>query len=357
MWAQHGEVIYKMWIENAWYVAAWSNEIVRDAIFSRTFIGVPVILYRTGDGLLTALEDRCCHRLAPLSKGRLEGDAVRCMYHGLKFAPSGECIEVPGADRVPSKFRVRHFPVVEKYNLVWIWMGDSEQADPEKIVDWPFLDDPAWPSKGGYLHYDASYQLIIDNLLDFSHLPYAHEKTIGTSNYDKQLPRIEHPPFGIRLEYTADDCPLAPMNKKFAEFEGNVDRWSFYDFHTRGNCLLGDFGSAPVGQGGDAGDRRNALQFRHFTAITPETETTSHYHFAHPRNFGIGVDGLDEQVRAFIFEAFNEDKDIIEAQQKIIHDNPHTPMLPIAADKALIHIRREIENIVATERSVQAAAE
>jgi len=346
-----------MWIENAWYVAAWCDDIGSDAIFARTFLGVPVIIYRTNDGSLTALEDRCCHRLAPLSKGRLEGDAVRCMYHGLKFAPTGECIEVPGEERIPQKFHVRRFLVIEKQNLVWIWMGDYEQADPDEAIDWPYLDDKAWPYADGYLHYTAPYQLIIDNLLDFSHLPYTHEKTIGTSNYDEQRPRIEHPSFGIHIEHTVDDTPLAPMNQKFAAFEGNVDRWSFYDFHTRGNCLLGDFGSVPIGQGGHRGGRQNALQFRHFTAITPETEATSHYHFAHPRNFGIGVEGLDDQIRAFILEAFHEDKDIIEAQQKIIDHNPETPMLPIAADKALIHIRREIEGIVASERSAKIAAE
>jgi vanillate O-demethylase monooxygenase subunit len=346
-----------MWIENAWYVAAWASDIAGDALFVRTYLGVPVVLYRTADGTLTALEDRCCHRMAPLSKGRLEGDAVRCMYHGLKFAPSGECIDVPGEERIPANFRVRRFPVVEKQNLVWIWMGDVEKASPAEIIDWPYLDDPAWPYKEGYLHYDAAYELIIDNLLDFSHLPYTHENTIGTSNYDEERPHLEHPDFGIRIEHTVDDTPLAPMNKAFATFEGNVDRWSFYDFHTRGNVLLGDFGSAPLGAGGHKGSRDGALQFRHFTVITPETEKTAHYHFGHPRNFGIGVEGLDDKIIEFIYAAFYEDKEIIEAQQERVDLNHHEPMMAIAADKALTHIRRQIERIVEAERSVSAAAE
>jgi phenylpropionate dioxygenase-like ring-hydroxylating dioxygenase large terminal subunit len=346
-----------MWIENAWYVAAWGQDIAEDALFARTILGIPIVFYRTNDGSLTALEDRCCHRMAPLSKGRLEGDALRCMYHGLKFASSGACIEVPGEERVPANFNVRHFPVAEKQNLVWIWMGDADQADPEEIIDWPYLDDPAWPYKGGYLHYDANYQLIIDNLLDFSHLPYTHENTIGTSNYDEDRPSVEHTPFGVRIENSTNDTPLAPMNQKFADFEGNVDRWSFYDFHLRGNCVLGDFGSAPVGTGGAAGDRQKAMQFRHFSVLTPETDCTVHYHFAHPRNFGIGVDGLNDQIREFIFKAFYEDKDIIEAQQRLVDLNPNDPMMTIAADKALSLVRRQIKRIVTDEQQVTATTE
>ena len=79
-----------------------------------------------------ALEDRCCHRHAPLSKGRLEGSDVRCMYHGLKFAPTGECIEIPGEARVPKQMKVQTFPLVEKDKLLWIWLGDAALADADR---------------------------------------------------------------------------------------------------------------------------------------------------------------------------------------------------------------------------------
>jgi phenylpropionate dioxygenase-like ring-hydroxylating dioxygenase large terminal subunit len=91
----------RMWIRNAWYVAAWTHEIEPGRIHARTIIDRPLVLYRTADGGIVALEDRCPHRFAPLSQGRLEGDALRCMYHGLKFAPDGRCIEIPGQERIP----------------------------------------------------------------------------------------------------------------------------------------------------------------------------------------------------------------------------------------------------------------
>ncbi len=346
-----------MWIRNAWYIAAWADQIEAGELYARIFLGEPVVLYRTEDGTIAALEDRCCHRFAPLSRGRLEGDNLRCMYHGLMFDPSGACIEIPGKARISERYRVRRYPVVEQQNLIWIWMGDEALADPADIIDWPYLDDPAWPYEGGYLHYKSDYRLVVDNFLDFSHLPYLHEKTIGTASYAEQRPRITHTEFGLHIENTTADTPPTPAFAAYGNFAGNVDRWSIYDFHIRGNCLVADFGMAPMGEGGHTGDRRNAIQFRHLSALTPETEKSCHYHFCQPRDFGLDVEGLDQQMLSVIVNAFHEDKDMIEAQQLIVDLDPEAQMLPLEVDRALLHVRRQIDGAIAAETPVSIAAE
>jgi phenylpropionate dioxygenase-like ring-hydroxylating dioxygenase large terminal subunit len=252
-----------MWIKNAWYIAGWASEISRDRLLARAFLDEPVIMYRTEDGAVAALEDRCSHRHAPLSKGRLEDGAVRCMYHGLKFDPSGRCIEIPGETTVPEKYQVRSFPVVEKQKLLWIWMGDADLADPGDIVDWAYLDDPAWRYLEGYLHYEASYLLGIDNFLDFSHLPCVHQNTIGTGAFAQNRPEIEATGFGMHIRNIAFDDPPSAHFRKFGGFDGLVDRWNIYEFYVRGNLLLMEVGSASAGEGANEGDRENALEFRH----------------------------------------------------------------------------------------------
>ena len=77
-----------MFLRNCWYVAAWAAE-VGAAPLARTICGAPVALFRTGSGEAVALEDRCCHRNLPLSMGRVEGEALRCGYHGLLFDRDG----------------------------------------------------------------------------------------------------------------------------------------------------------------------------------------------------------------------------------------------------------------------------
>ena len=126
-------------IKNAWYVAGWASQIKSDELLSRTFLNVPIILYRDSDGNAVAMEDRCCHRFAPLSKGRLEGDSIRCMYHGLKFSATGDCIEIPGGDKIPPNMKVKTFPVTERQKLVWIWLGDPTLANETEITDLPYL--------------------------------------------------------------------------------------------------------------------------------------------------------------------------------------------------------------------------
>ena len=68
-------------IRNCWYMVAWDHEIPADGLFGRMVIGEPLLLYRKADGDVVALEDRCCHRHAPLSVGRREGDCVRIFLH------------------------------------------------------------------------------------------------------------------------------------------------------------------------------------------------------------------------------------------------------------------------------------
>src|SRR5271156_4921817 len=116
-----------MWVRNAWYVAAWSHELGAEQILARTICNEPVVLYRKSDGTVAVLEDRCCHRFAPLSMGRREGDDLRCMYHGLKFAADGRCVEIPGQALIPPKAAVRSYPVAERGNWIWLWLGEVEQ--------------------------------------------------------------------------------------------------------------------------------------------------------------------------------------------------------------------------------------
>jgi len=136
-----------VFLRNCWYVAGWSHHFAADALVARTILGEPIVLYRKRDGGVVALEDRCCHRLAPLSRGRREGDDLRCMYHGLKFAPSGKCIEIPQQEIIPSTAVVRSYPSVEQDCWVWLWMGDpASRAERCKAVYPPPANDSSSPA-------------------------------------------------------------------------------------------------------------------------------------------------------------------------------------------------------------------
>ena len=80
-----------MFLRNGWYAASWSKDLGTTPV-ARTFLDEPVVLFRGASGQAAALTDRCCHRAAPLSRGEVVGDALRCGYHGLVFDAGGQCI-------------------------------------------------------------------------------------------------------------------------------------------------------------------------------------------------------------------------------------------------------------------------
>ncbi|HEY2023731.1 Rieske (2Fe-2S) protein, partial [Paraburkholderia sp.] len=80
---------------NYWYPLAWSHEVKRGKTLGVTFAGEPIVLARTQSGKVFALEDRCAHRQVPLHQGVVDGESIRCDYHGWTYDCSGKCIDVP----------------------------------------------------------------------------------------------------------------------------------------------------------------------------------------------------------------------------------------------------------------------
>ena len=340
-----------MFLKNCWYVAAWDHEILGDTLLSRTLLGESVLLYRKDDGAVVAMDNKCCHRHAPLHMGRKEGDCVRCMYHGAKYDANGVCVEIPGQDRIPAKLRQRIYPTVQRKRWVWIWMGDPALADDSLIPDTFSLDHPDWRWKPSYLHYTCNYLLISDNLLDFSHLSYVHEKTFGGSpNIAEAKPEVQRMERGIRVSRPVRGTVPAPYHQRLGSFEGKVDRWFRYDFHVPGVLLL-DAGVKSAATPDD--DMNGALQFHSCQAITPETEKSTHYFFMQAHNLRLQDAAVTDSLQQSQKRASPADKPILEAQQHMIDSTPESPMVAIAADAGLMQYRRLLSDLIALENKAQ----
>ena len=334
-----------MWVANAWYVAAWSHELEAGRILARTLIDQPLAFYRKADGGIVVFEDRCCHRFAPLSLGRLEGDDLRCMYHGLKFAPDGRCIEIPGQKLIPHSACVRRYPAEVRGGWLWVWMGDAGLADPAAIPPSLALDDPAYRLRSGQLDYDAHYLLIDDNLLDLSHLSFAHEKTLGLGmpQWADQRPKVTPIDKGLRVQRWLRDHAPAGFMKKLGE---RVEVWNSYDFVFPG-IFLQRTAFFPLGT---PEPTAASLFYRvDEQAVTPMTARTSRYFYA----AGARADDIDDDRVDRLFDvtkaAFHEDKALIEAQQKLIDLDPTRQMLPTSLDAGPTRFRKLVDTLLATE--------
>lgn len=342
-------------IRNCWYVAGWSSDFAREPV-QRFLLGDPIVLYRKEDGELVALADRCAHRMAPLSRGRIEGDAIRCLYHGFRFGADGKCNDIPGQDLIPDRACVRRYKVVERGSWAWVWMGDADRADPSLIAASKALDDPAWCLKTGQLDYAANYELINDNLLDLTHLTYVHAASFGADEaWSRNRPKIETLPNGVRSSrWIVDSPPIPPLGK--AATHERVDIWTTYDFIVPGVFLLYTAiyaaGTAQLCGDSAPGEQFEVL-FNNFTsqAVVPLGEKESRYYFS----WGPGSEFGGEEIAQIMIEvakqAFLEDKVMIEAQQRIIDTDPNARPVPASADKAITIFQRMMRS---QDRSTEA---
>src|SRR3954449_12509364 len=293
-----------IFLRNSWYVAAWNHELIDGKKLARTILERPVVIYRGASGKVVALDDRCCHRAAPLSMGRIEGDDIRCMYHGMKFDPAGKCIQIPGQDTIPPKLGVRSYPAVERYNLIWIWMGDLEKADPGLIVDYPPLDDAKWRGLPGYMHYKANWLLIVDNLSDFAHLAFVHTKTLGGSEeyaYKSKPTAIERLDDGFRVERWHLNSDSPPFHSKVVPDAGKVDRRNIARMYVPGIFFMETLFS-PAGSGADQGNLEGAKQYRNCQFFTPETERSTHFFWDYLHDYDLHDPSIAQSLNKSMVE-------------------------------------------------------
>jgi len=340
----------RYFVENMWYAAAWEYEVAEaDNKLARTICETPLVFYKGGTDNYVALDDRCCHRAAPLSIGRVEGNCIRCMYHGMLYDEQGQVVEIPGQDHIPKSLKVRSYPVVAKGGMIWIWMGDKELANEDDIYDFPPLSDKEnWKGfdKEAYLHYDANWLLIVDNLADFSHVAFVHTNTLGGSEayaYSTLAENIEKHDDGFSMERWHRDSNAPPFHAKVipaAEQNDKLDRANIISMRLPGVFLMKTL-FAPAGWNEDTDSRENVREYRNCQFMTPETRNTTHFFWNYMHNKDMDNPDVSESLKESLLEGFMEDKVFIEDQQKLLERSPDFVPRAIAADEAFVHFRNK----------------
>ena len=343
------------YVKNVWYAAGFPSELEGDFL-ARTICGKPVLLYRMSSGTVVALEDRCPHRFVPLSMGRRIGDSIQCGYHGLAFGPSGQCLENPNHKDAAGRadICVASYPVIERYRTLWIWMGDPALADPETIPDFGFLDDPAFRAPTGYSHIKGNYQLVVDNLLDLSHVHYLHPGVHEGSDFASFRNEVKQEGDQVWSMLWRPHYHLSPARQK----EWGLDA---EDVEGQGHSrwILPSTVAIYTAFWKHGSSIENGVKVPSAHLLTPETEYTTHYLWATARNHDLDDDAYTaRQVKAVknIFET--QDAPMIEAQQKAMGagtDIIKARSAILEADAAGILARRLISRRLRAEGSADLA--
>jgi phenylpropionate dioxygenase-like ring-hydroxylating dioxygenase large terminal subunit len=344
-----------MLLRNAWYVAAWADEIGGPEPLARRICNDPIVLFRDSAGRVSALADRCCHRAAPLHLGTVVEGGIQCGYHGLVIDGTGRCVHIPGQRLIPDDARVRSYPVVEKDQMIWVWTGDPRRADPAAIVDYPFHNDAGrWPNKHDVYPIKANYMLMVDNLMDLTHLGYLHAKTVGgnpAAHVDAEMKTVRTPR-GVKFTRWMRNSVPPPTYVKAAGFTGRVDRWQEFEFVAPSSVL--QWTGATDAGGGDS-QREGGFQFRLFHGLTPETETSCFYFWSVANGYRQNEPEATEQLYREIAPTFVEDRVMVEAQQARMNEFGEAGLVDIASDATRMQMRRIVERLIAEERAALAA--
>jgi len=347
-------------VYEAWYVGAWAHELDNGPL-ARKLLGENVVMFRAKDGKAAALEDRCPHRGVRLSLGKTVENGLQCGYHGMVFGRDGACTENPG-ERLNPGFKVRSFPVVERQNFIWVWMGDPSRADESLIADFPWHDMTSeWNFH--YSRYDisANYMFMIDNLMDLTHLGYVHTSTIGgnPNEHDGAELITERTTNGAHYVRWMMGSTPPPSFIKAGGFKGQVDRWQDFEYVAPASVIQWGGGHDANTGGREDRNKPGGLVVRLFHQATPANDNNFYYFFStavrglakdHPGNVAFHKD---------ILEAFLEDKLFMESQQEIVSRNPERALILRTHDKAVAFARQAIHRLQEKEKDkqLQAAAQ
>jgi vanillate O-demethylase monooxygenase subunit len=322
-------------------------------------LGEKLVLWRTAAGTIAALRDLCPHRLLPLSKGALIGDDVRCGYHGLTFDGAGRCVKAPTQRSLPLDARVASYPVAERMGLVWVWMGDSDRADPGLLYELPQYGSQGWGvAHGDALHVRANYLLLCDNLSDPTHVTYVHPTTLGSPEIADVPVTFESHEWGVTTTRWTPASPPVGFFKVFGNFPGPVDRWQRYHMRVPSAAII-DFGSAVAGTGAGpgaddrGGERRIQVFSCHFMTPVNERETIDYW--LHVRNFAPDDPAVGEGISDQFRIAFAEDKLVLEAIQHEEEAERRIPRVGLELDASAGLFRRMVAQRVRAEAMAKAA--
>jgi len=338
-------------LRNSWYVAGWGETLTRGPTRIKV-LGEGVALYRMESGEAVALGDRCPHRSASLGDGKVIDDALQCPYHGLRFDASGACVHNPhGNGAIPPRAHVKKYPLVERHHALWIWMGESQKADPNLIPDFSIFDGATFVSSRGYLRVQANYELINDNLLDLSHAAFIHPFLTNEGYASRSRTDVKQEGSTVWSYLWNDNEALTPLFRLVWDGEGDVCDMRAHMRWNAPSALLLDVGVTYVGSAPEAGP---ALPSAHL--LTPETESSTHYFWMVGRNRRRDDAELGNMIHAGIERAFTtEDEPMIARISENMDGAEFWSLRPaiLPGDSAALKARRVLSDLIAGETAQQ----
>lgn len=193
------------YLRRFWQPVARANDVAPARAYTRKIMDQLLTVYRSENGSVHVAQSHCPHRTTLLSTGWVEGDALRCHYHGWKFAADGRCLEQPGEDAsFARKICLKTYPAREYLGLIFAYLGEG---DAPPLRRFPDFERPGVVETPNLLEFwPCNYFNRLDNAGDPEHIRYTHKESLARAarsgfSVSPPLSVQEETPYGLR---TAD---------------------------------------------------------------------------------------------------------------------------------------------------------
>ncbi len=314
-------------LNNLWYAVEFSDRI-GDRPRSLKLIVGDLVLYRTADGVIQAMADACSHRGAALSNGWVSENCIVCPYHGWQYRSDGSCAAIPSqpaTTKIPALAKMKTYPVRERYGWIWVFIGNPELAESTPIPVVPQFGAIDLRAIQGEFYWNANYERVLENSLDFAHAPFVHGGAFGNPD----APEIDELTIE-QWESGASAMVLLPANppKGLWKLLANKDR---SPIKTRTGFFLPNLTflevNLPFGQ------------LIIWTAHVPIDLHTTASKWINYRSFFTGK-WADRDAYQRTIKIFEQDKPIVESQQPQLIPTVLNAELFVAADRLQLQYRQ-----------------
>ena len=262
------------YLRNAWYVAAWSNEVQPGRTLARTLLDEPVVIYRDAECARCSARRSLSASLCAAVDGPARRGCAAVPVSRPAFRSGRRLRTQPARPRAQGGAGTK-LPHVERYSAIWIWMGDPERADESAIPEFDFLVPEHWFVGTGYMAIDAGYELEIDNILDLSHIEFLHPIFASEAVSRGELRCSQEGETVWSRRYIRGDSPPPFIYQAFGIPSGKlVDRW--LDVRWDAPALMA------LWTGGVVADqpKEQGVNVPSAHLFTPESATRTHYFYA-----------------------------------------------------------------------------
>ncbi len=322
---------------NFWYPTCWGKDLTDQPLKTR-ILGQDLVVFRDSEGKAQCLSNTCTHRGGSLGNGKVKGDCIQCPYHGWEFDGTGQVTRIPSLGKgakIPARTRIDAYPVVERYGIVFAFLGDLPEAERPPILDIPTYEKEGWATSEITYEVPIHYERSMENGLDPAHNEFVHP-THGFG--------------GENSEYKVNDLRLVDEDSEWGF--GFFSKFNSPEMKTK--SVLAEFKTAKSDREAGSGNTgpnhlwtiirfSETAEFGQYMYEAPIDENNTKIYLINMRNMALEPENNDDIVKRN-WSVIQQDIVVLNELHPVVTPETNSKEFMVPADKVILMYRDILKN-------------